>query len=89
MNGGQKVSTRCGVGRIFHIFVFLMLAFMSHQAAAQSSVLIDATRPENILEYAKGFGIAELGRDSRGVPQFPDEWKARDTAYIFTDASKT
>ena len=68
MSGGQKVSTRCGVGRIFHIFVILMLAFMSHQAAAQSSGLIDATRPENILEYAKGFGIAELGRDSRGDP---------------------
>ena len=69
MNGGQKVSTRCGVGRIFHISVILMLAFMSHQAAAQSSGLIDATKPERILEFAKGFGLAELEQDSSGDPR--------------------
>lgn len=69
MNGGQKVSTRCGVGRIFHIFVILMLALMSHQTAAQSSGLIDATRPERVLEVAKGFGLAELEQDSSGDPK--------------------
>ncbi len=38
-------------------------------AVAQTVTLVDATRPEQVLDVAKGFGLATLDRDSGGDPR--------------------
>ena len=38
-------------------------------APALSATLIDATKPQLVLEIAKGYGSAELGKDAAGDPK--------------------
>lgn len=53
--------------RFFLPFVALFSSVAVSAASAQQG-LIDATRPERILSVAKGFGSAELSKDTKGDP---------------------
>lgn len=56
-----------GVTRLFAAPLVAWLGLSS--AGAQTVTLVDATRPESVLEIAKGFGIATLERDMSGDPK--------------------
>ena len=75
LNGGLR---RAGM-----LFVLPLCALPASQAMAQNAGLIDATRPEQILEYAKAFGIAELGRDSSGMPKIDGRMEGKRYANFF------
>jgi hypothetical protein len=53
--------------KLFLAFVALFVSAAASVASAQQG-LIDATRPERILSVAKGFGGAELSKDTKGDP---------------------
>ena len=52
-------------------------------AGAQTVTLVDGTRPEHILEIAKGFGIAALERDASGDPKITGRIEGKRYAVMF------
>ncbi len=55
---------------------------------AYAEELVDATMPERIYEIARGFGSAELGKDSQGDPASSGESDGTSTGCISMAAPK-
>ncbi len=58
-----------GIRRACVSSILLGAALLTPPAIAQTTGLIDATKPERILEFAKSFGTAELEHEKSGDPR--------------------